>query len=257
MSVYTTKAPVTITCHKRLAPFLEAEVRELGFEIEETFITGVKLHASINECIILNLNLRCASQILYSLKAFHASDADGIYNVVKNLAWEKLLHDGGYRDFMPSGPFGAYRADYFHNRVVARDGKIALGQKQGQYRFASPERAAVPGQGLLDFFRNSGAYRPVRTQKIDFLALKHFDLSRTRLIDDHLGYEADRIINYVKELDWFVVFDVIRFKKDTYLTLANLWHTRKISAQGEGWYDTTYDSLQTMAVSGSERKQIR
>lgn len=96
MSVYTTKAPVTITCHKRLTPYLEIEVRELGFEIEETFITGVKLNASINECIVLNLNLRCASQVLYSLKAFHATDADGIYNVVKNLAWEKLLHDGGY-----------------------------------------------------------------------------------------------------------------------------------------------------------------
>lgn len=182
------------------------------------------------------------------------SDENSIVLLMKNNTM--LLHDGGYRDFMPSGPYGAYRADYFHNRIVARDGKIALGQKQGQFRFASPGRAAVPGQNLLDFFRNSGAYRPVRTQKIDFLALKHFDLSRTRLIDEHLGYEADRIINYVKELDWFVIFDVIRFKKDTYLTLANLWHTRKILAQGEGWYDTTYDSLQTLPVGGSERLLI-
>lgn len=96
MSVYTTKAPVTITCHKRLAPYLEAEVRALGFEIQETFITGVKLHASINECIILNLNLRCASQVLYSIKQFRAQDADDVYNVVKNIVWENLLDDEGY-----------------------------------------------------------------------------------------------------------------------------------------------------------------
>ena len=31
-----------------------------------------------------------------------------------------LLHDGGYRDFMPSGPYGAYRQDYFHNRLCVR-----------------------------------------------------------------------------------------------------------------------------------------
>lgn len=182
------------------------------------------------------------------------SDENSIALLMKNNTI--LLHDGGYRDYMPSGPFGAYRADYFHNRVAVRDGKIALGQKQGQYRYASPGRAAVPGQSMLEFFRNSGAHRTVRTQKIDFLTLKQFDMARTRLIDDHLGYEWDRVVNYVKDLDWFVVFDVIRFTKKTYLTLANLWHTRKIVDQGPGWYDTTYDSLRTLDVSGDERLLI-
>jgi hypothetical protein len=65
-----------------------------------------------------------------------------------------LLHDGGYRDDLPSGKWGAYRADYFHNRVVARKNK----------------RAA--GQDLSGFIRNSGAYRKVQTQKIDFLNFK-------------------------------------------------------------------------------------
>ncbi|OSZ79050.1 RNA methyltransferase [Chitinophagaceae bacterium IBVUCB1] len=96
MSVYTTKAPVTITCHKRLAPYLEAEVKALGFEIDETFITGVKLQASINDCIVLNLHLRCASQVLYSIKQFRAQDADDVYNVAKTIVWENLLHDDGY-----------------------------------------------------------------------------------------------------------------------------------------------------------------
>ena len=34
-----------------------------------------------------------------------------------------LLHDGGYRPDLPSGPWGAWRADYFHNRVIARRNK--------------------------------------------------------------------------------------------------------------------------------------
>ena len=96
MSIYTTTGNVTITCHKRTMPYLEQEVKELGFEVEETFVTGVKLKATINECIRLNLNLRCASQVLYSLKAFPAVNADEVYNNLISYAWEELLPEPGY-----------------------------------------------------------------------------------------------------------------------------------------------------------------
>src|SRR5690606_36482665 len=73
MDIFNKKARVIITCSKRLSPYLEREVSELGFGIERTFPTGVELSVTVNECIRLNLNLRCASQILYSLKTFAAN----------------------------------------------------------------------------------------------------------------------------------------------------------------------------------------
>ena len=94
--MYTTTGAVTITCHKRTMPYLEQEVRDLGFDIEETFVTGVKLKASINECIKLNLNLRCASQVLYSLKSFRAVNADEVYDNLRNHPWEDILPEPGY-----------------------------------------------------------------------------------------------------------------------------------------------------------------
>ncbi len=96
MSLYTTKAPITITCHKRIAPYLEQEVKELGFTVEEAFVTGVRLTGTINDCIRLNLNLRCASQVLYSLKSFEAENADVVYKNVLAIPWENLLPDPGY-----------------------------------------------------------------------------------------------------------------------------------------------------------------
>ena len=93
---FTTRAAVTITCHKRLAPYLEQEVKELGYTIEETFMTGVRLHASINECIRLNLQLRCASQVLYSLFSFRAADADAVYKNLLRFPWENIIPDNGY-----------------------------------------------------------------------------------------------------------------------------------------------------------------
>ncbi len=96
MSVYTTIAPITITCNKRLAPYLEMEVRELGFEPEEVFVTGVRLRGTINDCIKLNLNLRCASQVLYSIRQFNADNGDDIYQNLVGYAWEKLIPAKGY-----------------------------------------------------------------------------------------------------------------------------------------------------------------
>jgi len=96
MNVFTDKAVIIITCPKRLAPWLEQEVKELGFLIEETFITGVRLTGTINDCIKLNLNLRCASQVLYKLKQFEATDADAIYKNLLDYPWENILPNPGY-----------------------------------------------------------------------------------------------------------------------------------------------------------------
>jgi putative N6-adenine-specific DNA methylase len=79
-----------------MMPYLEQEVKDLGFEVEETFITGIKLKATVNECIKLNLNLRCASQVLYSLKAFEAVNADDVYNHLLTYPWEDILPETGY-----------------------------------------------------------------------------------------------------------------------------------------------------------------
>lgn len=96
MNLFTDKAVIIITCPKRLSPWLEQEVKDLGFDIEETFVTGVKLSGTINDCIKLNLNLRCASQVLYRLKQFDASNADDIYRHLLGFPWENILPDPGY-----------------------------------------------------------------------------------------------------------------------------------------------------------------
>lgn len=96
MDIFNRKAKVIITCSKRLSPYLEREVNELGFDCERTFPTGVEINASVNECIRLNLNLRCASQVLYSLKSFPADSPEDVYRQVKKFPWEELLHEDGY-----------------------------------------------------------------------------------------------------------------------------------------------------------------
>lgn len=96
MSLFTVTAPITITCHKRLSEYLEKEVEALGFSVEERFITGVRLRGTLNDCVRLNLNLRCASQVLFRIDQFEARHPDDIYENVLETGWEDLLPEGGY-----------------------------------------------------------------------------------------------------------------------------------------------------------------
>lgn len=90
------KASLTITCYKRLAPFLAQEIKDLGYEVDEMFTTGVRMRGTMQDCIRLNLSLRCASHVLYSIKQFTARNADEIYTNVNRINWEDLLQDPGY-----------------------------------------------------------------------------------------------------------------------------------------------------------------
>jgi 23S rRNA G2445 N2-methylase RlmL len=93
---FETPNRIIITCNKRLSPYLEMEVKELGFTPERTFPTGVELTGTINDCIQLNLNLRCASQVLYMISEFAADSVDEVYNGLFKIKWEKIIAEDGY-----------------------------------------------------------------------------------------------------------------------------------------------------------------
>ncbi|MFC4143327.1 THUMP domain-containing class I SAM-dependent RNA methyltransferase [Pedobacter mendelii] len=96
MQVFHNKSKVIITCNKRLTPYLQDEVKALGYTIERAFATGVELNITLTECIKLNLNLRCASQILYAIKSFKAITPDDLYNEISAIEWEDLIDFTGY-----------------------------------------------------------------------------------------------------------------------------------------------------------------
>lgn len=94
--VFNTPNKIIVTCNKRLSPYLQEEVTALGFEIKRAFNTGVELHATINECIKLNLNLRTASQVLYQLSSFRAENPQELYDALVKIEWETVIPFDGY-----------------------------------------------------------------------------------------------------------------------------------------------------------------
>lgn len=96
MQVFHNKSKVIITCNNRLSPYLQQEVTALGYPIERAFATGVELNITLTECIKLNLNLRCASQVLYAIKSFKAITPDDLYHEISAIEWEELIDFTGY-----------------------------------------------------------------------------------------------------------------------------------------------------------------
>ena len=136
-----------------------------------------------------------------------------------------LLNDAGYRPRMPSGPWGEFRADYYHNRLVYRTTKRGRDQE------------------LWEFLRNSGAYRPVETDKVEFWTAGEFDVSRTRLTDERDGVQHDRVITWLRQENVYVVFDIVQFLETDFYTLATLWHATTVLDRGEQHFVTAVDVI--------------
>lgn len=96
MQNFNQASRIIISCNKRLAPYLQLEVEALGFSVIKNFATGLELKGSLLDCITLNLNLRCASQVFYSIKAFTCNSPDELYQQLSNIDWQAIIPADGY-----------------------------------------------------------------------------------------------------------------------------------------------------------------
>jgi putative N6-adenine-specific DNA methylase len=96
MNLFNTKSRIIVTCSNRISPFLQQEIIELGFVPVRIFKTGVELFGDLKDCMKLNINLRCASQVLFSFKEFNANNATELYNELIKIQWEEIIPSNEY-----------------------------------------------------------------------------------------------------------------------------------------------------------------
>jgi 23S rRNA G2445 N2-methylase RlmL len=96
VQIFNTESRIIVTCSNRLSIYLEQEIKKLGYTPVRIFKTGVEIMGTMQDCIKLNLNLRCASQVLFSLKEFRAVNADDVYKIALDIAWENIIPAEGY-----------------------------------------------------------------------------------------------------------------------------------------------------------------
>lgn len=154
MNVFTDQGEIIITCQKRIAPYLEQEVKELGFTPEETFITGIRMRGTVNDCIRLNLNLRCASQVLYKISRFTAANADDIYKQLLSYPWENILPADGYFSITSNVNNPTINNSMYANLRV----KDAIVDRLRELRGTRPETGAELSGAVINlFWKNDNA----------------------------------------------------------------------------------------------------
>ena len=139
MNVFTTPSRIIITCNKRLSPYLQREVIDLGFTPERAFSTGVELRGTVNDCIQLNLNLRCASQVLYSLKDFFANSPDDVYSTLFTMELEEIIPDDGYLSVTSTVDHFTVNNNLFVNAKVKDAIVDRIREKTGKRPNSGPE----------------------------------------------------------------------------------------------------------------------
>ena len=127
MQPFTTPNKIVITCHKWLSPALASEVTALGFSVTRSFQTGVEIMGTINDCIKLNLQLRTASQVLYSIKTFNCNNPDELYENLCTIEWEKIIDPGGYFSVTSNVFHTTITTNLFANLRVKDAGNKGLG----------------------------------------------------------------------------------------------------------------------------------
>ena len=87
---------VVCTCAPGLSQFLSKEIRALGFRVEHSTDTTVTTEGTLADCMILNLRLRTAHRVLYTLDKFKARFPDRLYSELVEIPWERYIDPSGY-----------------------------------------------------------------------------------------------------------------------------------------------------------------
>ena len=148
MPLFNKQSKIIITCNKRLSAALEKEVQELGFRIAKTFSTRLELLGSLNDCIRLNLNLRCASQVLYSLKSFPCDTPEQLYTLALQMEWETILKSDGYFSITSTVDHPTINNSLFAN-VKLKD--AIVDRFRGKYK-RRPDSGPNLGQAVIHLF---------------------------------------------------------------------------------------------------------
>lgn len=151
MHSFNKSSRIIVTCNKRLSPFLEKELKDSQFNISRSFPTGAELMGTLNDCIRLNLNLRCASQVLYSLKSFQCNTPAELYENAFLMEWENIIHKNGYFSVTSTVDHPTINNSLFAN-VKIKDAIVDRFRSKYQER---PNSGSDLGQTVIHLFWKS------------------------------------------------------------------------------------------------------
>jgi putative N6-adenine-specific DNA methylase len=134
---------ILVTCAKGISPFLEAEIRDLGFAVESTHDTGVVLQSKFIDTYRLNLELRTAFNVLFLLKEFRCVSPDDLYNKSFQMQWENIIPANEYISVVSQVSNPKIKNSMFANQKLKDAIVDRMVKKTGSRPNSGPERRNI------------------------------------------------------------------------------------------------------------------
>lgn len=96
MDTFAKNSRISLTCPKRITPYLKEEVKALGYPLKKVRKAGLETEGTLEDCMKLVLSLRTAHRVHYLVDEFRAGDADEMYRKINALPWEEFIEPHGY-----------------------------------------------------------------------------------------------------------------------------------------------------------------
>ena len=137
------KNKILITCAQDISPFLENEVKLLGFDIVSTHVTGVVIEARFIDTYKLNLELRTAFNVLFLLKEFRCVSPDDLYSKAYQLEWENIIPENEYISVVSQVSNPKIKNSMFANQKLKDAIVDRMVKKTGSRPNSGPERRNI------------------------------------------------------------------------------------------------------------------
>ncbi|MCE5312929.1 MAG: hypothetical protein LLF86_07245 [Nitrospiraceae bacterium] len=132
------KNKILITCAKGIAPYLSAEIEQLGMPVISETAASIGTEGTFSDAMRLNLMLRTGLRVLYLIKEFEADDGDDLYREVSGIDWENIIDEDGYLSVASSVDNPTIRDSRFPN-VRCKDAIVdRITEKRGRRPDSGP-----------------------------------------------------------------------------------------------------------------------
>ncbi|MFW5488566.1 MAG: THUMP domain-containing class I SAM-dependent RNA methyltransferase [Desulfovibrio sp.] len=146
MFTLSINSSILVTCPKGMAPYLEQEMKALGYATEQ-LDAGVRTTGTLADCMRLNLHLRCGHRVHYRLKRFGAMHPDMVYNETNSMPWEEIMRPDGYLSVHCNVSHPSIRDSRFANVRV----KDAIADRFMANNGIRPDSGPDEGKGVCIF----------------------------------------------------------------------------------------------------------
>lgn len=131
---------IRIACAPGLAPYMETEIRHLGYTPLATEDTGITISGTLRDAMRLNLQLRTAFYVLDLVDEFPCQTPEDLYRHMSFIEWENRLPPDGYLSIISRTDTPTIN-NWMYAAMKAKDAIVdRMAEKTGRRPDSGPER---------------------------------------------------------------------------------------------------------------------